>query len=164
MVIGLVQWTPRSSLTNHVSILGLGDYTNGDVQCETILHEVTGNPSSVKEWYTTQAFISKYYNSGATSDMIGISGDDFLANSMGWSSDKMAVLFMVAYERPSYSPSINHVDQRKANALYWFDYMGGYIPPEPPTPPPVEESFHEDTFPWVLYSRKMRNRRQNNGK
>lgn len=158
--IGLVQWTPKSSLVNHVSILGLGDYTNGDVQCETILNEVRGTPSSVLEWYTTQAFIQRYYNSGATQDMIGISGADFLANSMDWSADKLAVMFMVGYERPSYSPSVNHVDQRMANALYWFNYMGGYIPPEPPTPPPVEETTKRKDFPWAVMTRKIRKDRR----
>ena len=104
MAIGLVQWTPKSSLVNHASILGFSDYTNGDVQCAVVLNEVRGTPASVNEWYTTQAFISNYYNSGATQDMIGISGSDFLANSMGWSADKLAVLFMAGYERPSRDP------------------------------------------------------------
>lgn len=156
-----MQWTPKSSLINHVNTLGLGDYTNGDVQCACILNEVRGTPSSVNEWYTTQAFISRYYNSGATSDMIGISGSDFLSNSMGWSSDKLAVLFMAGYERPSYSPNINHVEDRKANALYWFNYMGGYIPPEPPTPQPVEEAY-EKNFRWAVFTRKIRGRRNKN--
>ena len=159
---GLVQWTPKSSLIEHVNTLGLGDYTNGDVQCACILSEVRGTPASVNEWYSTSAFISNYYDSGATQDMIGITGSDFLANTMGWAADKMAVLFMAAYERPSRNPSINHVEDRKANALYWFNYMGGYIPPEPPTPQPVEE-VKKENFPWVLYTSKLRGRRKYNG-
>ena len=159
--IGLVQWTPKSSLIQHASILGQSNYDDGDVQLYVIANEMTGNPSSILEWYSSQAFVSRYYNSGATSDMIGISGADFLANSMGWSADKLAVMFMVGYERPSYSPSVNHVDQRMANALYWFNYMGGYIPPEPPTPPPVEETTKRKGFPWAVMTRKIR--KENDG-
>lgn len=33
--------------------------------------------------------------------------------------------------------------------------FGGYIPPEPPTPTDVKKS----KFPWVLYSRKLRNKK-----
>lgn len=154
---GLVQWTPKSSLINHTSILGLGDYNNGDVQCAVILNEIRGTPSSVLEWYSTEPFIRNYYNSGATSDMIGISGQDFLNNSMTWTPDKLAILFMAAYERPSYNPSTNHYQARMDNAIYWFNYMGGIIPPAPPAPPEYKVSYKK--FPWPIITRKIRNRR-----
>lgn len=32
---GLIQWTPKTSLTNYVS----GDYTNGDIQCSFLLED-----------------------------------------------------------------------------------------------------------------------------
>ena len=126
---GLVQWTPKSVLENHCSTLGISPYTDGDIQCECILNEIKGTPSSINEWYTSQAFISNYYNSGASSDMIGITGGQFISNSMGWSADKLAIMFMAGYERPSYDPSVNHYQQRMANATAWKQYMGGIIPP-----------------------------------
>ena len=43
----------------------------------------------------------------------------------------MALMFMVGYERPAYDPNVNHIDRRKADALKWFEYMGGVIPPTP---------------------------------
>lgn len=125
---GLVQWTPKSSLINHASALGISDYNNGDNQCQVVIQEIVGS-SSIREWYTTQAFISHYYNSGATSDMIGITGGQFISNSMGWTADKLAIMFMAGYERPSYDPSVNHYQQRMANATAWKQYMGGIIPP-----------------------------------
>lgn len=153
---GLVQWTPRSVLENHVSALGLSDYTNGDVQLQVIIAEILGNPSSVLEWYTTQAFINNYISSGATEDMIGISGSDFLYNTMGWNEQKLAIMFMVGYERPAYSPETNHVEFRKQCATNWLIFMGGT--PPPPPPPPVD--YGEKKFPFVLYSEKLRNRRK----
>ena len=66
--------------------------------------------------------------------MIGITGQQFLDNSMGWDSDKLAILFMACYERPSYNPDVNHWQRRKEYALQWYEYMGGVIPPTPPTP------------------------------
>lgn len=127
---GLVQWTPKSDLINACNTLGLSPYTSGDVQIQVIIQEINGSPS-VRQWYTSQAFIENYYNSGATSDMIGITGNDFLHNTMGWTPDKLAVLFMAGYERPSYDPNINHYTNRQQYALNWFTYMGGVIPPTP---------------------------------
>lgn len=125
---GLVQWTPQSDLIDACNVLGLSPYTSGDVQIQVVVEEIVG-PSSVRQWYTSQAFIQNYYISGATADMIGITGDQFLQNTMNWGPDKLAVLFMAGYERPSYDPLINHVANRKQNALNWYQYMGGITPP-----------------------------------
>lgn len=128
---GLVQWTPKSVLENHCNTLGLSPYTNGDNQLTCIVAEILSNPSSVNEWYTTAGFINNYRESGATDDMIGVTGSQFITNEMGWTADKMALMFMVGYERPAYDPNVNHIDRRKADALKWFEYMGGIIPPTP---------------------------------
>lgn len=125
---GLVQWTPQSNLIDACNVLGLSPYTSGDVQIQVVIDEIVGNPS-VRQWYTSQAFIQNYYTSGATLDMVGITGQQFLDNTMNWTPDKLAVMFMVGYERPSYDPLINHVANRKQNALNWYQYMGGIIPP-----------------------------------
>lgn len=129
---GLVQWTPQSSLIDHCNILGLSPYSDGDVQLQVILSEVRNRPG-VEEWYSSGAFISPYYNSGATADMINVTGDAFLQNTMGWEPGKLAILFMVAYERPSYDPSVNHYQARMENARKWYEYITG-LPPEPPDP------------------------------
>ena len=147
---GLVQWTPVTVLQNHCATLGLSPYNNGDVQLQVIISEIL-NQSGVGEWYTTQAFIQSYYNSGATSDMIGITGQQFLDNQMNWAPDKLAVMFMAGYERPSYDPNVNHYNLRMQYALNWFVYMGNI----PPTP---TEKIKKKNFPWVLYARKLRNK------
>ena len=131
---GLVQWTPKSVLINHCAALGLSPYTSGDVQLQVIDAELQ-KVSKVNEWYTTQGFINPYKPSGATNDMVGITAEQFKSNSMNWAPDKLALMFMVGYERPSYDPDTNHIARRKADALTWYDYMGGVIPPQPPTPP-----------------------------
>ena len=56
--------------------------------------------------------------------MITITGAAFLTNIMNWNADKLAILFMAAYERPSYDPSINHYNLRQQYALEWANYMG----------------------------------------
>ena len=145
---GLVQWTPQSVLIDHCQTLGLSPYTSGDVQIQVIIQEIIGS-QSVREWYTTQGFISNYYNSGATSDMIGISGNDFLHNTMGWNPDKLAVMFMAGYERPSYNPLINHYTNRQQYALDWFTYMGGVVPPTPVTN-------GKNKFNFVLFNKRRR--------
>lgn len=150
---GLVQWTPVTSLQNHCSTLGLSPYTDGDVQLQVIPHEVRNNPSGVAEWYTTTANIRPYYNSGATSDMIGITGSQFLSNSMGWTPEKLAVMFMVGYERPSYDPGVNHYQRRMTSARKWWNYMQGQPPTPTPTPLPKRP---KGKFNFLLYNRKKR--------
>ena len=142
---GLVQWTPKSVLENHCQTLGLSPITNGDNQLICITAEILGNPSSVNEWYSTKAFIQNYYPSGATDDMIGVTGSQFIKNEMKWSADKLALLFMVCYERPNYDPDINHIDRRKEDALKWFEYMGGVIPPTPT---------ENKNFWWIYYMKR----------
>ena len=150
---GLVQWTPISVLQNHCNTLGLSPYNDGDVQIQVLIAEIQ-NQANVAEWYSSQAFISNYYNSGASSDMVGITGSQFLSNEMNWNPDKLAVLFMSAYERPSYDPSINHYQRRMEFALEWFTYMGGIIPPTPPSGRPKKHK-----FPWAIYSNIIRRKR-----
>lgn len=129
---GLVQWTPKSDLISACNTLGLSPYTSGDVQIQVIIKEIQGNPSSINQWYTTSAFISNYYNFGASSDMIGISANQFLNNTMNWDADKMAIMFMAGYERPRALQESIHWEQRKERALFWYQYMGGssstYVP------------------------------------
>jgi hypothetical protein len=127
---GLVQWTPQSVLINHCATLGLSPYNSGDVQLQVLDAELQ-KVASVNKWYTTQAFINPYKPSGATDDMVGITGKQFKTNSMNWSADKLALMFMVGYERPSYDPNVNHIEKRKSDALIWYEYMGGVIPPTP---------------------------------
>lgn len=128
---GLIQWTPQSVLIDHAENIGLTDYENGSVQVETLLSELGGVNN---DWYTTAAFIQPYYDSGATSDMIGITADEFLKNEMNWSVDKLAILFMAARLRPSYDPAVNHVDSRTQFSRDWARWMdvnpggGGGLP------------------------------------
>lgn len=122
---GLVQWTPVSVLQSHCNITGLSPYTSGDVQIQVILREMKATSSDLREWYTTSGFISNYYNFGASSDMIGITAEQFLSNSMNWDADKMAIMFMAGYERPLASQQTIHWEQRKERALFWYQYMGG---------------------------------------
>lgn len=129
---GLFQWTPKSDLIDACSQLGLSPYTDGTIQCQCLDGELFALRN---QWYSSRAFISPYYKSGATSDMIGITPDQFKSNAMGWNPDKLAILFMAAYERPSYDPDTNHGEKRKANANYWYEYYTGNPPTStPPTP------------------------------
>lgn len=130
---GLVQWTPKSSLIDHANILGLSPPEDGDVQLQVIVGEVRNTPG-MEEWYTTQAFITPYLASGASTDMIGITGEQFLSNEMKWSPSKLAIMFMAGYERPSYDPSTNHYLQRMQYADDWYTFFTG-LPPEPPPQP-----------------------------
>ena len=147
---GLVQWTPQSNLIDACNILNLTPYSSGDNQIRVIIQEIRGIPSSINQWYTSSAFISRYYNSGATSDMVGITPEQFLSNSMNWSPDKLAVLFMAGYERPSYDPDINHYTNRQQYALNWLSYMGGVIPPSP------IDGNKKKGYNFVLFNRRKR--------
>lgn len=129
---GLFQWTPKSDLIEACSQLGISPYTDGSIQCRCLDGELF---TLRNQWYTSSAFIRPYYKSGATNDMIGITPEEFKSNSMGWNPDKLGILFMAAYERPSYDPGTNHAEKRASNANYWFEYYTSNPPtPTPPTP------------------------------
>ena len=139
---GLVQWTPVSVLQQHCNILGLTPYNDGDVQIRVLIEEIK-NTTNVEEWYSSSAFISNYYNSGATSDMIGITGQQFLDNSMNWEPDKLAILFMSAYERPNYDPSINHYQFRQQCAIDWYNFIIN-------NPHPTPTVKNKNSIKWLL--------------
>ena len=84
--------------------------------------------------------------------MIGITGEQFLDNQMNWTADKLAIMFMAGYERPSYDPSINHYDLRMQYALNWYNYMCG-IPPIPTF------TRKRKKFPWAVFTNIIINRR-----
>ena len=81
--------------------------------------------------------------------MIGITGINFLNNTMNWSPDKLAILFMACYERPSYDPNINHYENRQTFALNWYRFMGN-IPPVPII------GKKNKKFNFVLFDKKRR--------
>lgn len=147
---GLVQWTPQSVLINHCGTLGLSPYTSGDVQIEVIIDEVLGTPASVKEWYTTEPFLRNYYFDGVTQDMIGVTGSDFLHNTMNWSPAKLCILFMAGYERPAYVQTPDRSLRRQGYANNWYVYMGGVIPPTP-TPSGKKKGYN-----FILFNRRRR--------
>lgn len=123
---GLIQWTPKDTLINHASNLGSSDHNNGNVQLSVILSEIRGDPSSNNSWYTTEAFISPYYPSGATSDMIGVTGQEFLTNAKNFSVADCTVLFLAGRLRGDYDPDVNHIAFRKEAAQNWYDFIQGY--------------------------------------
>lgn len=139
---GLIQWTPVTALQNHCSTLGISPYYSGDVQIEVIDKEL--GTASVNEWYTTSAFITPFVPSGATQDMIGVTPQEFKTNSINFSVDKLTILFMAGRLRPSYDPSRNHIETRKAFSRSWYEYITG-TPPTPPIPPRPPEPPSEDT-------------------
>ena len=142
---GLAQWTPLSKLQNHCNTLGLSPYNDGDVQLQVLLAEIL-NQAGVGSWYTSQAFIENYYNSGASPDMIGITGRQFLDNEMDWPPDKLAIMFMAGYERPSYDPNVNHYTTRMQNAINWYIYMGNN--------PPIKIT-KRNKYKFYLFSKKL---------
>lgn len=142
---GLVQWTPMTVLIEHAEKLGLSDWDNGSTQLIVIEGEIVG-VSGINEWYTTEAFIKNYYNSGATSDMIGVTGDEFLYNTLNWSPSKLAIMFMSGYERPSYDPNVNHYEKRMQFAEEWYVYMGGK--------PPIPNRKVRPKFPLIMIKKR----------
>lgn len=59
----------------------------------------------------------------------------------------LALCFIANYERPLDPEQ----PARGLQANYWFEYLGGITPPKP--------SKEETKFKWVLFSKKLRNRR-----
>lgn len=129
---GLLQWTPKSDLTDACRKLGLSPYTDGTVQCNCLdgeLFKLGG------QWYSTQAYINNYKRSGASDDMVGLTPEQFKLNTKNKGVNWMTIAFMTCYERPSLDPGTNYIDKRKKYANNWYQFLSGVTPPpEPPTP------------------------------
>lgn len=138
---GLVQWTPESKLETHAKSLGYSNYTEGETQLEVLNAEIM-NVSGVASWYTSSAFIENYYSSGATKEMIDVTGEEFKLNANNFTVEELTILFMVGYERPSYDPSVNHIESRKKFAMQWLEFFGG-------------SQKTKSSFKWWLYLKKF---------
>ena len=60
-------------------------------------------------------------------DMIGITPEQFIYNTMNWSPEKLAIMFMVGYERPNQNPIKNRYTYRQERATFWYNYVMGQV-------------------------------------
>lgn len=86
---GLVQWTPRSKLSNWADSMGL-DYTSGDTQMQRIQYESMNNIQWLQQ---------PYYN--PTGNIYTFT--EFITNSRGYSLEILTRDFCWHYERPAIS-------------------------------------------------------------
>lgn len=102
---GLVQWTPATNLIDWAG----SEYLDGDKQCARIIYEYeTGI-----EWIPTSEY--------------PMSWEEFKTSTQ--SPDYLAMAFIKNYERPFDS----NQPIRGEQALAWFEFLDGQLPPEPPT-------------------------------
>lgn len=133
---GLVQWTPKSVLTSHASTLGISPYSSGNNQCIIIQRELI--IPSVNEWYTTEGFISQqnWFNGVGAEWMVGVSGAEFISNSINRTVQELTDLFVCAYERPNADPDSLRIDIRREWANVSYSILTGEDPPTPDPDPP----------------------------
>lgn len=129
MVIGLVQWTPYTKYTNWIVNNGYSDPSEMDANLHRIKYEVENEI----QWIPTSSFdfsFEEFKNSTDSPYNLGLA---FLAN----------------YERPADPNQPN----RGTQAEQWFEFLGGITPTPPIT------LFKKRKFKWVIYSRKLSERR-----
>lgn len=96
---GLVQWTPRSKLSNWADSQGK-NFKTGETQLDRIDYEIDNGI----QWIST----SRY----------PISFDEFRKNSKGYSLDDLTASFMYNYERPANPGGSIGARQKGANLAY----------------------------------------------
>lgn len=127
---GLVQWTPYTKLSNWAS-----DWqTNHTRQLDRIEYERANG----LQWVADR---------GNSEGMQTMTFDTYIVSELG--ADILARYWMYKYEYPAERPQ----PQREANALYWFEYFEGYIPPVPPTP-----TERQKLKPWLMWYTINRNK------
>lgn len=123
---GLVQWTPYTKLSNWAT-----DWqTNHNKQLDRIIYELEHGLQWVNERGDSESGSGTYYQTFA----------DFSK-----STDLVTTLanqWLYKYEFPSQRPQ----PQRQQNALNWFMYFKGYIPPTPTQP-----ETRRRLPPWLMY-------------
>ena len=131
---GLVQWTPNTKYKNWVdSTYGDADYGNLYYNLDRINYELANNiqwiPRILGVPFPNMTFAQFKVSTASPFDL--------------------AVQFVHCYERPL---SPNNF-QRGTAGNYWYTFLTG----NPPIPP--SENVKKTKFKWVLYARKLRNKK-----
>ncbi len=130
---GLVQWTPKSNLTDVLDVVYPEGYTDSDgvQQVNALVAEYQqtnakqGRPDAVargieRQWYNSAG--SRYGFSLPEMDWYDWAHDETT------SLENMTKIFMVSYLRPSYTVDKNHWPVRVASAETWLEWLGGVDP------------------------------------
>lgn len=129
---GLVQWTPASNYLNwcnsKVPVLIPGEMDSNLARIDYEIYEDMIHPNSV-QWRSTPDY--------------PISFNQFILSN--GSLEYTTTAFLKNYERAG----VEALDERIANAYYWFNYLGGV------TPTPVVNN-KKKGFNFVLFGRKNR--------
>ena len=120
---GLVQWTPATKYIDW--LLPGSDASTMDNNISRILYELENN----LQWISTEAYPMSFKEFTTSTER----------------PEDLASVFLYNYERAGVSAE----NERRENALNWYLYLGGIIPP-------YEVKPHR--FPWVIYANKLRNK------
>lgn len=123
---GLVQWTPATKYINWIGVAN--DPSKMDNNLSRIEYERQNN----LQWISTSLY--------------PISFNEFIVSTD--TPETLASVWLKNYERAG----VEVESERRENARYWFEYLGGIIPPTP-IKPKIKKPFN-----WVLYSNKIRKR------
>lgn len=110
---GLVQWTPKSDLTNIVTTYNLGDYTKYDVQCKVFDYEC-GVLAPNTQWYDNE---HRYLTNVPFMDFANWKQ---LTESQ-YTVEDLTASFMVYYERPRWVEEDYRLDIRQKYARIYYD-------------------------------------------
>ena len=124
-----MQWTPYTKYSNWA---GVGWQNNGDKQMARIKYELDNG----LQWDS-----DRHGNVPAAYQM---SFDEFVHSHLG--SDYLAKVWLWCYEYPA--NAADKEAERAANANYWYTYITGEEPPEPPEPQPGNVPI------WLLFKFK----------
>ena len=120
---GLVQWTPATKYIDW--LLPGSDASTMDNNISRILYELENN----LQWISTELYPMSFQEFTKSTER----------------PEDLASVFLYNYERAGVSAE----NERRENALNWYLYLGGIIPP-------YEVKPHR--FPWVIYANKLRNK------
>lgn len=109
---GLVQWTPYTKYSNWA---GDGWQDNGDKECAMIIHELEEGG----QWIETKKYPMSFREFTQSDGDIKMLADVWLRN----------------YERPA---NLNQ-PQRGTQAVTWYNYLYGDMPPKPPDVDPTPD-------------------------
>ena len=123
---GIVQWDPFTKYTNWALNQGL-DPSEMDSNLSRIDYEITNN----LQWIPTLQY--------------NFSFQEFTTSNE--TPEYLASAFLKNYERAG----VEVEEQRRTNARYWYEYLGGITPPTP-------TKIKKKKFPWVLYAKKLRSK------
>lgn len=142
---GLGQWTPATKISNYCGSTNHNVMADGAMQ----MNYLVSTPSQYTLDYLNSDGSSNYYHETGLPYITSM--DDFSHSTA--SIEDLTKIWAICWEKPGSEYYTMSIDERIADANYWYTTFHGSPPTPPPTPP--EPTILDDLLRLAMFMSKM---------